>query len=240
MAKRFTDTEKWKRTFFADLGYKGKLAWIYLLDNCDHRGVWNKNYSLMSFQVGFKVTNDDIKNWFEGKAFELENDKIFVPSFIDFQYPELNPNNNAHKSIIKLLEKLGPIEDLKWSTSGPQVKVTVKDKVKVNKGGLGEKFKVSDFDLESIYQTFPRKEGKSKGLKFLTTDLKNDIEVEQCKQASQNYAKAKQGVEIKFIKLFQTWVSEWRDWVEWSPQANSARAEIKVDIAQILKDSESA
>lgn len=122
MAKRFTDTDKWKKSFFTDLDMKGKLVWFYLLDNCDNTGVWSINYKLMSFQIGFSVDAEKIYKWFGDKIKLISDDKIFIESFIGFQYGELNQNNNAHKPVIKLLKKLEENEPLISPSLGAQDK----------------------------------------------------------------------------------------------------------------------
>jgi hypothetical protein len=106
MAKRFTDTEKWKKGNFADLSLKMKLAWVYICDNCDHAGLWEVNLKLMSFQVGEEITLNELLNVFKGKIELVDDSKIFIQSFIGFQYGKLNPDSKVHKSVIEKLEKL--------------------------------------------------------------------------------------------------------------------------------------
>ena len=37
MAKRFTDTDKWKKGFYKKItNLKYKLLWLYILDDCNH------------------------------------------------------------------------------------------------------------------------------------------------------------------------------------------------------------
>ena len=55
MAKRFTDNQKWSKSWFMDLEPKDKLLWIYMIDSCDHAGIWEVNWKLTSFMVGFQV-----------------------------------------------------------------------------------------------------------------------------------------------------------------------------------------
>lgn len=157
MSKRFTDTDKWKRPWFSDLEFKAKLVWFYVLDNCDHRGVWYADFKLLSFQVGFKITREQFEDWFCDKVRPFA-DKFFIPSFVEFQYGELNPGNNAHKSVIKLLEELSTFESTKESETGQkegaeeglgspppgaQDKEEDKDKDKDNfERGVGKTFKV--------------------------------------------------------------------------------------------------
>ena len=52
MAKRFTDNEKWKDAWFMDLQSKYKLFWLYLLDECNHAGIWKVNFKVASFYIG--------------------------------------------------------------------------------------------------------------------------------------------------------------------------------------------
>lgn len=131
MAKRFTDTDKWKREFFCELSPQGKLVWIYILDQCDHRGVWIRNFKLMSDQVGFRVNQELFEKWLGAKVKLLENDKYLIPSFIEFQYGELKSSNHAHIGIIRMLEKsgvsLGPSEGLVRGSLAPQDKDKEKD-----------------------------------------------------------------------------------------------------------------
>ena len=39
MAKRFTDTDKWKKGFMKSLSTKYKLLWLYIVDDCNHAGI---------------------------------------------------------------------------------------------------------------------------------------------------------------------------------------------------------
>lgn len=143
MAKRFTDTDKWKRPWFCGLNQKAKLAWVYILDQCDYRGVWFANFKLASQQLGYRVNKEQFDDWFGDKILALDDDKYFIKSFVDFQYKSLNPNNNAHKGIINLINNLGagqPLKDineplsegLKSPLQGAQVtEHNTKNKVKV-------------------------------------------------------------------------------------------------------------
>lgn len=135
MAKRFTDTGKWAKESFSELSLKMKLVWIYLCDNCNHAGIWDINLKLISFQIGEEIGIEDLKNGLKDKIIFLENKKIFIPTFVDFQYGELNDANRAHKSVIDILKKEGAFEGLNRSLQGRKDKE--KDKDKDNKGGVG-------------------------------------------------------------------------------------------------------
>lgn len=226
MAKRFTDTEKWKNPWFSSLSPKAKLAWFYILDNCDHSGVWSINLKLMSFQLDQKITFDDLNEWFSDKMILVEPDKVWIPSFIPYQYKTLNEKNNAHLKALETLEKykhlLGPDQDLRSPCPGAQVKDKDKVKVKVKEGGLGG----TSFPLEEIYLLYPRKEGKSEGIRRLKSQIKTADDFQSVQCAVMNYKKhcIEKGLEGKFIKHFSSFVSSWRDWLD--PEAGSVDSEI--------------
>ena len=106
MAKRFTDTDKWKKGFIKNLPAKYKLLWLYILDDCNHAGIWDTDFEVASIRIGSKINEKEAAQVLaeQIKIFDGGN-KWFIPKFIDFQYGQLNENVNAHKSVIKLLDK---------------------------------------------------------------------------------------------------------------------------------------
>ena len=49
MAKRFTDTEKWKDEWYTELSSDYKIIWQYLLDTCDNAGIYKRNIKLLNY-----------------------------------------------------------------------------------------------------------------------------------------------------------------------------------------------
>jgi hypothetical protein len=106
MAKRFTDTEKWKKPFIRNLETSYKLLWLYILDECDHSGIWQVDFPVAEIKVGEKFCQETAIKNFNGKIQILNGgEKWFIMDFIDFQYGALNYNNRAHLSVIKSLTK---------------------------------------------------------------------------------------------------------------------------------------
>lgn len=104
MPKRFTDTEKWKDPWFCSLSPEQKLFWYYLLDNCDHAGIWKVNWPMVQFLVG-QVDELEILAKFSTRIQIINPEKWFIAKFITFQQPGgLNPANKAHTGIIKILK----------------------------------------------------------------------------------------------------------------------------------------
>jgi hypothetical protein len=97
----------------------------------------------------------------------------------------------------------------------------------LNKGGI---------DLLKIYNAYPRKVGKSKGLQFLNKDIKTPEEADRCLAAVQKYKAAlvENGTDGKFIKHFSTFAHEWRDWAE--PDAGSSKSPKDEDLEKCAYD----
>ena len=139
MAKRMTDTDKWKKRFVRELKPQHKLLWFYILDDCNHAGIWEVDIEVASIRVGHQLVYDMLPQAFLDKIVIFDNgDKWFIPDFIEFQYGELNPNSNVHKSVIQLLERYNLEGYLKGSQTLPNTVqdkdiVIVKDKAKAKR-----------------------------------------------------------------------------------------------------------
>jgi len=103
--KRFTESSKWSDLWFMDLKIEHKLLWIYLLDNCDHAGVYKPNLRLLAFQMGHLITKEDLFKYMEGRVVELKSGNWFIPGFIKFQYGNLTRSNSAHKGVLRVLSR---------------------------------------------------------------------------------------------------------------------------------------
>jgi len=155
MAKRMTDTDKWKKRFVKELSPQHKLLWFYILDDCNHAGIWEVDLEVASIRIGYDLKNDDLLFYFLDKVIPFDNgDKWFIPEFIDFQYGELNPNSNVHKSVISLLEKYNLEGYMKGSQTLPnrvQDKDMDKDKDIVKDKAKAKRFIKPSFDEITDY-----------------------------------------------------------------------------------------
>jgi hypothetical protein len=111
MAKRFTDTNKYKKPFIRGLQGAYKLLWDYLYHECDHAGIWIVDFEIAQLYIGkdMPVNAVDALKYFntdEKRIIEVDKgSRWFIPSFISFQYGELNELNRAHGSVIAILRK---------------------------------------------------------------------------------------------------------------------------------------
>ena len=149
MAKRFTDTDKWKKSWFLDLPIEYKTLWGYILDNCDYAGVWDVNFKLASALCGTEWIPKKVKELFQKQFIEFdEGRRWWIPSFIDFQYgcciEDLDYANTTQRGVLRVLQRFNLYElapeqqrgikggafPLQRGSDPPQAKVKDKDKVK--------------------------------------------------------------------------------------------------------------
>ena len=155
MAKRFIDTSLFSRKWIRELDVSMKLFWVYLLTKCDHAGIWDVDIDLAAFQIGVELDETTILNTFNRKIVPFKDGKWFVPKFIEYQYGELNENVNAHKSVIKILQKYRlNVDNQLLPNSSATVQDKDKDKVKDKK-----KDQIQDIkqNLSNLKEKFPNK-----------------------------------------------------------------------------------
>ncbi len=108
MAKRFTDSEKWKKPWFRKLKPLYKAFWEYLRDNCDHAGIWQVDFELAAYCIGEDVDQAEAMQLFEKQFIPFAGGKRWlIIDFVEYQYGGLVANNNAHISVINILKKNG-------------------------------------------------------------------------------------------------------------------------------------
>lgn len=134
MAKRFTDNEKWKDAWFMDLPSKYKLFWLYILDECNHAGIWKVNFKVASFHIGEHLEYSELNRILKDRITILNDEYWYIDKFIKYQYKceikDLNPKNKAHLSIIKLLNEYQKFKPLTSPFLG--VKDKDKDNIDIN------------------------------------------------------------------------------------------------------------
>jgi len=102
MAKRFTDSEKWKDEWFLSLDNDCRIVWFYMLDTCSHAGLLKKNLKLLNFCCNTNFTDEDLMENFKDRIVDL-GDTYFIPKFIKFQYVSLQSKKPVILSVINEL-----------------------------------------------------------------------------------------------------------------------------------------
>ena len=138
MAKRFMDNTVFDRKWYRKLPVRLKIVWFYLINKCNHAGIWECDIDLLSFQIGDEYTLEEILEAFGDNLKEIGDGKIYITKFIEFQYGlPLNEKVKVHQSVIKLLNK----NDIQL----PNPLVSVKDKDKDKVKGKDIKVRLKEF-----------------------------------------------------------------------------------------------
>ena len=112
MAKRFTDTDKWKDEWYTELSSDYKIIWQYLLDTCDNAGIYKRNIKLLNYYCNTNVSADDILSVFKKRVTQLTDEKWLINKFCVYQYGTdfLESTNKAVMAAHKVLEQHGIIK----------------------------------------------------------------------------------------------------------------------------------
>jgi hypothetical protein len=103
--KRFTDTDKWTcKPWFRRLPPRLKCLWAFFCETCDPAGVIAPDWEIASLQIGEEVTEADLSH-FGLRTQKLENGKIWIVKFIEFQYGELSPKCRPHDRVFASIRK---------------------------------------------------------------------------------------------------------------------------------------
>lgn len=189
----------------------------------------------------FRLENDWLQ---DGRVFEWNNDKRIVWIYIIGIYSakrnkgsgEIVPkiasivcrvsenklleiiNEFADAQAIELIEKCHGHEHHplpRATATGPtnertNERTSSKQEITPNAGASG------NFDFNDAYEKYPRKVGKSAGLKTAQKTVKNEDDYNNLLKAINNYSTHVKGNDPKHIKHFSSFMSEWRDWIEYA------------------------
>lgn len=232
MAKRFADTNKYKKPFMRGLPGPYKLLWDYLYLECDHGGVWHKDFEVAQLYIGKDMPID------EKKALELfnagqdrvrvndENTKWLILGFAEFQYGKLNPMSKIHAGAIIAFEKFGlepPLAFPKPERVDPTLKDKDRDMAK-EKPLMAEPIFSRTEAFEQIWAKYPVKDGRKEAERLFNTTVADAKDFVRIQKALNNYLRSPK-VKNGFVKNGSTWFGNWNDWVDYKGEANGAKQE---------------
>ena len=139
MAKRYTDTDKWKKPFIRALQTPYKLLWFYILDDCNHAGIWEVDLEVAQIRTGEKFTENEALEMFGDRILKITKTKWFIPDFLLFQYPDFpNQKNRVHSSIIQVLSKyqieglISPLKGVKDKDKDKDIVFSVEECIEIS------------------------------------------------------------------------------------------------------------
>lgn len=267
MAKRFTDSKKWRNEWFRTLPIKARLTWIYLCDECESTGIMKMDWGLASFQLGFSIDAAILQEWFGDKIYFIDTESFLIVQFFNFQYGESKDTWSAKIEAKKKLEILGftivndkvqilntekkehsdttvGIQSLECNTT-PLIRVKGRVKGRVSKGGMGE-----NSPFEKTWSLYPNKVSKAEGFQRLAEQNLSSADIEQLERASANYARY---CELPWNdwytpKHFDVWcgaksksVKPWHEWKDPDPSVFEQKQKSKtseVDMFAFIREKE--
>lgn len=191
---------KFKNKFFYDSDFfiftaQEKLVWLYILceaslQNKDGEVTVNNEHAVHWLAVGQNVVESCLKKLKQLRIVELKTSR---GRYISAR------NLRTRRDEMREEEKR---EEEKTHTHDDNV------------------VRVACFDFEKIYQKYPRKEGKQKGIKTCQGQINTEETYQELIKAVDNYCAycQKNAIERRYTKQFSTFMSSWRDWLEVIPQ----------------------
>jgi hypothetical protein len=166
--KRFTETEKWRDSWFRQLSPDTKLAYLYILDSADIAGVWDPDKALADFTIGRQIDWERVRNELGDRVKVLDSGKWLLTRFVAFQYGKLSEDCRPHAAVLRLIEAHG----IKRHTLFNRVS---KGYTKPQGQGQGQgQGQDKDKDTAAIYAAYPRKEAKQAALKAIAAAIELD------------------------------------------------------------------
>lgn len=151
MAKRLTDTDKWKDDWYISLSNDDKIVWQWLLDNCSHAALCKRSIGLLNLMCRVNYTEPEMIEKMSSRVIIFEN-FWFIPKFLKFQYTTLFSQKPVILSVVKELFQNNCISMIPESFPDDYKIISksfdnhcqmIKDKDKskdkeIKKGGVGE------------------------------------------------------------------------------------------------------
>ena len=117
MAKRLTDNTKWDDPWFSELPSKYKLFYLYLLDECDHAGIWKVNFRKAQFMIGESLEQSEVRRYMSDRIQIIDEAYWLVVKFVKFQYSTLG-GSKVSISALEILKKHGLTEFIELNSQG--------------------------------------------------------------------------------------------------------------------------
>jgi hypothetical protein len=165
MAKRLTDSDKWRNPWFRKLPSNAKLAWMLMCDECDTAGIYRPDYELMEFLLGFRVDRSVLEIWFESRLHFFQ-DKILLVDFFNFQYEKVKDSWSAKIKAIQILESYGftiennnilidrPTVVPQYPHSGGSVLINIKDNIDYKIKNKDEDFEQNQSKISEAWKAW--------------------------------------------------------------------------------------
>jgi len=227
---RFTDTEIWTKPWYRKLPPAEKLAWQWLLSECDNVGVINPDFELAEFVIGAPVDWQHLAENCNGNIEVLECGKWWFVDFVRVQHADLFADyeesgkepSKPCRSYVRLLQKHGlyerfpelfkafgkPIQSL---CKGYKEREEEKDREEVEASSRPDPY---EKDFGEAWSEYPRKQNRKGAYKAYCATRRKGVEAGELLGAVTNFAREMSGKDEQFIMHGATFFGpneRWRD-----------------------------
>lgn len=204
------------------------LEMVSRWESPDKRGYWEGNLSIfwsrlrMKSQRSRKLLTKIAQRFNLALSFHSDQSfQLYVPNWLELQ------ETRGGKKIAKNEQSAGRSKK-------------IEERIKNISSSSNDD---GDFDLELLYQKYPRKLGKQNGIQILKQTIKTDKDYQDLSRAIDAYAHyvKKENLEEKFIKHFSTFVGKkatqsWRDWLDAEAAKETYAEKCAREMAEKRKD----
>jgi hypothetical protein len=244
---RFNDTGMWKKAWFRNLDPVAKCFWEFLIDHCDHAGIWDIDEGTLKHHIDpngpFEIKLEPLLSLpaFTERIQKVGKEKLYIPGFVTYQYKitsldQLNPNNKVHKSVIERLKSLSLLSPMLAPTKGhteePQAPSNGATETDTDTAIETETARA---EIEKIFSdVFPKKEGLTFGVALLLPEITTSNALISLRSAATKYAQISRTKPVDQVKNFESFAKCWKDYtlpnagqVVYSTPQNRATQEIQ-------------
>ncbi|MFM6994566.1 MAG: hypothetical protein ACKOWO_05585 [Sediminibacterium sp.] len=224
-----------------------KTGWVKFFRSLTEWEWWDDHNTFRTFSYLLLSVNHEDKKWrgIEIKAGQMITGRKTLAASIGLSEQQIRTCLDKLKSTKEItIENFGfssLISIVNWEKYQEATKETTKHQPSDNQVSTKyqpplkndkniKNINICSFDIESVYQQFPRKLGKAGGIKKLSKEIKTQEQFENLKKAVANYSSSVSAkkTSIEYVKYFSTFASEWEAWVdipqeEFSPKQNFAK-----------------
>jgi hypothetical protein len=157
----------------------------------------------------------EIPGWSKHQKIDHKGKPRIPGPYYDSSRDSRETSRDSRETLAKVSETLAP--DLRSPISDQDQRPTTSDLLKLSSPSAPDPVLSVQFDFASVYDAYPRKEGRTKGIARLRSQVRTPEAFEQLRAAVRHYAdKCRlEATEPRFVKHFSTWANGvWRDYVD--------------------------
>jgi hypothetical protein len=205
-----------------------KLLWDYLYLECDHAGVWHKDFEVAQLYIGkdMPVNEQEALRLFNAGQERIrvsdDGEKWFLIGFAEFQYGKLNPASKIHAGAIVAFEKFG-IEPPLLYPKIQRVAPTLKDKDTDKEMAKEKPLFSRDQAFEQLWAKYPVKDGRKEAERLFNATVADANDFSRIQKALNNYLRSPK-VKGGFVKNGSNWFANWQDWVDYKGENHAGKS----------------